>query len=182
MECPLLSRIAPIRGHVTEPVPGLTDELGFPIPSQIKKSRRLIVHDVEHTVSRPVAGLLAGIAKPGGIFAGETHDQDILPAVPIEVVDEGKEVVGVLAHVERVWRIDLVAPVEPGALVPVGPGDHIQVAVPVEIAEGGTLRMKFIGELKAFEVVEQVLIRDHRGCEDHGHAEHEGAEVRWSHG
>ena len=95
MEFPRSSRIFPICFGVSEVAAGATNDLGFVIAIDIGECRRFIINDVEDDMLLPMAFAAARIFIPGSILAGETVNQNVVPAVAIEIISEGKEVVGI---------------------------------------------------------------------------------------
>ena len=94
---------------------------------------------------------LAGILVPIGVGARERHVEHVQPAVAVEVADEGQEVVRVAVGIKGLGRIDLVLLLEVGALVPVGPGHHVQLAVIVEVAVVGPFAEELFAEREFLE-------------------------------
>lgn len=96
----------------------------------------------------PSAALRAGILKPRGIDAGKAEDENIVPPVAVEIVDEGEEVIGVAQRIPRNGGVNVVANFEVGPLPPIRAGDGVEFTIVVEIAEGGALAEKLIVERK----------------------------------
>ena len=120
----------------------------------------------------PVAFAALRVFIPGGDFAGETENQDVVPAVLIEIVSEREKVVRVgVVGAERAFetldrfpcavgllqcerfrrRIVFVAFLVVRPLPPIGTGDDVRLAVVVEVAEAGAFAPELVGELDFLE-------------------------------
>lgn len=81
----------------------------------------------------------AGVLEPRGVVARKAVDEDVVPAVGVEVVGEREEVVGVAEGVEGLGRVVLVPLLELRAREPERPGDDVGRAILVEVADAGPL-------------------------------------------
>ena len=108
----------------------------------------------------PVLGvpLGAGVLVHEGGGAGEAGRQDVVPAVAVEVVHPGEEVVGVPFAVLRLGRVDLVLLRELRPREPVGAVDDVGVTVPVQVADADALGVVLIRELLAIERVDDEIL------------------------
>src|SRR5690606_17105717 len=75
------------------------DDIGPSIAVDVGKRGRLVIDGGQRLMPGPVSLLPRRIFVPVGRGAGETQSQDVRPAVPIEVVTKGKEVVRIAAIV-----------------------------------------------------------------------------------
>jgi hypothetical protein len=111
------------------------DEVGHAVAVDVDEGRRLAAHLLEDVVALPdriARERRPRVARPPRALAGEADEEDVEPAVLVEVVGEGEEVVGVLVRVERVDFGERVALGEVGPGVPVGTRDDVGVTVLVE--------------------------------------------------
>src|SRR5260370_15974297 len=113
----------------------------------------------------PMSVTAFGVFIPSRLLAWEPIDQNIHPAIAIEVIDKTEEVVrvhivgpqsafeacyvffgavGFLASKCGIGGIKLVAFLELGALIPVRTANNVHLPVVVEIAKAGTLSPKLI--------------------------------------
>src|ERR1043165_2822717 len=161
MEGPLGRRVFPIGRRIAEKAAGVADDLRLDIAGEVCPRRGLVVHRVEYEVtlpaSRAVDTRLAGILEPRGVLAGETNDEQVEPAVAVEIIREREKIIrvlvvhtqsalealdddfraiGILALERLRCRIILVALIELRPLPPIRPGDDIVVAVAIEVGEG----------------------------------------------
>src|SRR5437660_9862276 len=96
---------------------------------------RFVIGDLQDQVALPVLVLALGVFVPGGVFAGEADDEDVSPAVAVEVVGEGEEILGIpvrivgLGHEIFASVLVFFASGEVGAFVPVGADDDVHLAV-----------------------------------------------------
>ena len=172
MERPRLRRSSPIRLGIAVSTSGDADQLRLSVAGQVRKRRRLVVRRTEHLVPPPVGPGAFRILEPRGGRAGKPDDEDVVPAVFVEVVGPGKKIVGVLVLLSecalkarhgdgrhrpelqlerRRGRIVLVALREVRALPPPWAGDDVLDAVVVQIAGVGPLAPELIAQLDAFE-------------------------------
>ena len=89
------------------------------------------------------------VFEPRRILAGEAVDEDVVPAVGVEVMAPAEEVVGVPARVERLRGVDLVTLGEGGAGKPPRPRGDVGDAILVEVAHPGPLGDELAVELLA---------------------------------
>ena len=155
VEDPGLRRIVlPDRGIAEKPT-DRADDLGREVAIEIGERRRLVVDLREDAVAWPWPLVPLGVLEPRRILSRKAVDEDVVPAVAVEVVAPAEEVVGVTAGVERLRRVDLVTLGEGGAGKPPWPGGDVGDAVFVEVAHPGPL-----GDEAAVEFVPGE--RDHR--------------------
>src|SRR2546423_4585656 len=98
MKCPRLSRIAPVSLRVSQIAARIENDLRFAVAGQIAPGGRFVVDNIEDFMTHPMFSAVVGhlalrVFVPGSVFSGKTVDQDISPAVLVEVVGEGEEVV-----------------------------------------------------------------------------------------
>ena len=170
-----LGRIVPVRRGIAILTLGDADELRLSVAGQIGKGRRLVVRLIEDLVPHPVPVLALRVLEPRRLLPGEADDQDVVPAVLVEVEGPGEKVVGVLVllaeralearHVDlrhrpelqlerRRRRIVFVTRLEVGSLPPPRAGDDVVHAVVVQVAEAGALAPELVAQLDAFKGVE----------------------------
>src|SRR3954451_21022440 len=106
------------------------------------------------------------IIKPPGLFAGKADNDNIRPAVMIDIVRKCEEVFGILRDVKWHSFVVFVPLGELRAGVPIWTGDDVHYAVVIEVAEVGALAEKLIGELSLLERMQRVLLgAAHRGTQ-----------------
>ena len=123
----------------------VAEQLRFTVAVHVDELRRFAVGDIEDVMDRPGAGLALGVLVDEGRVAGEAEDQDVRPAVSVEVVGVGDEVVGIargavegrLVRALVVRWLDGVgeALLEVRALPDVPAGGDVDVAVVVEVGD-----------------------------------------------
>src|SRR5262245_13018496 len=96
MERPRLCRIGRIEIGITVLAFRDAHEFRLAVAGEIGKRRRFVVGVLEDLVTGPVAVLALRILEPGGVLPRKADDQDVLPAVLVEVERPGKEIVRVL--------------------------------------------------------------------------------------
>src|SRR6185437_14668072 len=100
VELPRLSRVAPIRLCIPGSAAGQADQHGLPGAQQIAEGGRFIIGDIKDLMSNPMpigrSGLAARILIPARVFARESDDQDVVPAIVFEAVGKGEEVLRIL--------------------------------------------------------------------------------------
>jgi len=87
-----------------------------------------------------------------GGFARISDDQDILPSVIIEVVDEGSKVVQIAVRVKFCCGINLMFGDEVMPGIPIGSTDQIHFSIIIQITESRALRIKLIRKVDFFTV------------------------------
>lgn len=145
-------------------------------------------------VAVPVAGFALRVLEPPRLEAGKAQHDDVGPAVAVQVMGEGEEVVGVgvvraqpafearhllvlpvggLAREGRFARRRsarggrvFVARFEIRAGIPIGAGDHVQLAVAVDVRYMCPLAPKLVGEPELLPGMQRV-VRGGRGGERH---------------
>ena len=137
------------RGGKPENAAGVEDELRLAVAGDVEEIRGLVVDDRMDEVLGPSplgglhgGGVAAGVFEPSHLLAGPLVDEDVEPAVAVDVADAGHEVVGVLVGVEILGGVDLVAFLEFRSGIPVGAVDGVAVAILVDVADPGRLGMK----------------------------------------
>ena len=173
MPGPRLLGRAPVDHRVAEPILVLAHQLGPAVADEIRKVGRLVVDALEHHVLWPVPSRPAWVLVPRRVLAGEADHQHVVPAVGVEVVHEGEEVVGVHARLERCRRIQLVHLRELRALVPERTRHDVGLAVPVEVAKGRPLAEEPRLELLLREGADLVLGGEGRAEDDERECFHE---------
>src|SRR5262245_22819866 len=100
---PLLGRLVPVRLRIAEIADHVRallearvkDQLRFPVAGEISKRGRFVVGVINREMLFPVTFLAAGVLVPIRRSAGEAEDQNVVPAIFVEVVSEGEKVVRV---------------------------------------------------------------------------------------
>ena len=163
--------------RVLDGIAGVAEELRLAVAVDVDELRGFTVGDVEDVMNGPGAGFALRVLVDEGGVTGETEDQDVLPAVGVEVVGVGDEVVGVprgavegrLVRALLVRRLDRVADalLEIRALPDVPTGSDVDMAVMVEV-----------GDRAAFgdEVLREGLFVERDGAGDGTAAEQDGEE------
>ena len=207
VKLPNLRRVGGIGLGIAEESLGIAHQFRQSVAVDVFELRRFVVHHIKRQVPGPVAGLSPWVLEPESIFAGHADDEDVRPAVAVEVGGPGEEIVGVgVVRAERAFvsgnrRLAAVgllaleglggwpvfrAHLEIGTRPPVGPIDDIVDAIVVEVAEAGSLRPEFRRELDLVERVEQVVRGGGRerqasdSGERGGHFEHPPSVTTWT--
>ena len=160
---PALLRVLPVDGRVAEAILELADQFGSAVAVQVREGRRFVVDAVEHDVGGPAPLFAARVLVPRRLLAREADHQHVVPAVGIEVVHEGEEVVRVVGCRERRWRIQLARARELGTRIPERAGDDVHVAVAVEVAVGSPFAQELVTQLLLVERAH--LLGARRRCE-----------------
>ena len=87
---------------------------------------------------------------PEALFAGEADDDDVSPAVAVDVDGEGEHVLGIG---EGINGVRLRVGVLDGEIRPVpygGAGDDVELSVVIEVAEGRAFGKELTGEPALF--------------------------------
>lgn len=152
MENPGLGGIGRIgAGPAQTTIGGDVYQLGNAIAIEVNKSWRLAVDMINNLVLRPESVGALRILKPGCILAGEVDDQNVRPAVMVEVIYEGKKIVGRIERVEGDRRIDRSLLLKSRPCIPVGSCDDVQDTITVEVANRCAFRKEIAAELGASE-------------------------------
>ncbi len=184
-EFPLCRRIAPVRRGVAKVALIIADDLGFAVAGKVDERRRLVVHVIEHGVTLPVLLLALRIEVKIGGRVRQAIGQHVIPSVAVEVVSEREEVVGGISvaasegtletgklHLPALLvfglrgfgrRINLMTLRKVRPLPPVGSGNGIGPAVPVEIAQRRPLAPVMLVQLLLLEAVQREIRTD--GCQ-----------------
>src|SRR5690606_10256181 len=85
--------------------PGMKDQLWFPIAGQVGIGGRFIIDDGMCQMLFPVPLFVLRVGVPECFFARETNDQNIGPLVFVDVVSEGKKVIGIAVDTPFLDRI-----------------------------------------------------------------------------
>src|SRR5882724_9883843 len=96
MKFPWPGRFGPVRFSIAVRAFGTTDELRFAVAVDIGESGRFIVRLIKHDMLRPMALGAFGIFVPGSLLSGKSDDQDVVPPILVEVINESKKVVRVI--------------------------------------------------------------------------------------
>ena len=142
--------------RVLDGVAGVAEELRLAVAVDVDELGGFAVGDVEDVMNGPRAGFALRVLVDEGGVAWEAEDQDVRPAVGVEVVGVGDEVVGIargavegrLVRALLVRRLDRVA----DALLEVGPfpdvptGGDVDVAVMVEVGDRATFGDEVLGQ------------------------------------
>ena len=148
---PFLGRFGPVRGEPTEPATCAAHDLRFAVACDVGKDGRFVVHHVGDDVHGPrFVVVRAGVQVKTCFFAWEAEDENVVLLIGIEVVDVGKEVVGVAMDAEDLRLVVSVLRFKCGAFPPEWTGDHIGLAVAIDVADGGTFGIKVTVKLLAF--------------------------------
>ena len=166
---PLLRRMRPIRRRgVADVVAHEADQLRLAVAQKVAEAGRFVIRGINHSMPRPEAFLVLGILVPIRLGAGETDNDNIRPAVAVDVEGESEEIFrvaipdaqraleavnggffpgGVGRFEGMLGRPVWVAYFEIRAFVPERPGNDVRVAVVVEIGEIGPLAPELIRDL-----------------------------------
>ena len=93
MKLPWLGRLAPVRLGIAVKPFRTTDQLRFAIPVDVGECGRLVVRLVEHHMLRPKDFAALRVFIPGRFLTGKTNDQNVIPAIAIEIISKSKEII-----------------------------------------------------------------------------------------
>ena len=160
-------------------IAGVAEELRLAVAVDVDELRGFAVGDVEDIMNGPGAGFALRVFVDEGRVAREAEDQDVRPAVAIEIVGVGDKVVGVagggiegrLVHALVMRRLDRVADalLEVGALPDVPTGGNVDVAVMVEVGD----RAAFGDEVLGQGLLVEADLGSGGACEERGQGEGE---------
>ena len=142
--------------RVLDGVARVAEELRLAVAVDVDELGGFAVGDVEDVMNGPRAGFALRVLVDEGGVAWEAEDQDVRPAVGVEVVGVGDEVVrvargaveGRLVRALLVRRLDGVADalLEVGTLPDVPTGGDVDVAVMVEVGDRATFGNEVLGQ------------------------------------
>lgn len=142
--------------RVLHAIARVAEELRLAVAIDVDELRGFTVGDIEDIMNCPGAGFALRVLVDEGGVAGETEDQDVLPAVGVEVVGVGDEVIGVagravegrLVRALLVRRLDGVGDtlLEVGAFPDVPAGGDVDVAVMVEVGDRAAFGDEVLGQ------------------------------------
>src|SRR6266545_8328890 len=92
MPLPRPARIIPARLRVAVGTFRAADNLRFAVTGDVGEGWRFVVRYVQRDMLLPVAFAALRVFIPGGDFAGKTENQDVVPALLIEIVGEREKV------------------------------------------------------------------------------------------
>ena len=159
-----------------------TNQFWIFVASDVRECGRFVVGDVEHDVLRPVAVGTLGILKPRGRFTRKADDQDVVPAVLVEIMSEREKIVRVFVfHSQRALetfdgllggvgrfafeglggRIIFMPLCEIRSFIPIRAGDDVGLAVAIEVAERRAFAPELVGELGLLEGVQRIIPGEH---------------------
>src|SRR5262245_59618305 len=95
MKLPWTLRRAPDRGGIAILTFGDANELGFAVAGQVGKGGRFVIRLIETLVSLPMAFSAFGIFEPRSVLAGKADDQNVVPAILVEVISPGEKIIRV---------------------------------------------------------------------------------------
>ncbi len=121
--------------------------------------RRLVADLVEDLVPGPVLRVVprAWVLIHIGRGAGKASGEDVVPAVAVEVIHPGKEVIGVSFAVLGLGCVDLVLLLELRSREPVGAIHDVDVAVLIQVAGPDAFGVVLACESLTIEGVDEVL-------------------------
>ena len=142
--------------RVLDGVAGVAEELRLAVAVDVDELGGFAVGDVEDVMNGPRAGFALRVLVDEGGVAWEAEDQDVRPAVGVEVVGVGDEVVGIargavegrLVRALLVRRLDRVADalLKVGTLPDEPTGGDVDVAVMVEVGDRATFGDEVLGQ------------------------------------
>src|SRR6266542_81652 len=178
MELPGAGGVAPIRFGVAVSALGAADNLRFTVAGEVGERRRFVVGHIENDVLLPMTFAALRVLIPGGDITGETENQNVVPAVLVEIAGEGKKVVRIsVVAAERPFkavdgllsalgvlfleglrrRIIFVAFLEVRPFIPERARNDVPFAVVVEVAEVRALAPELVAEPGLLKGVQKVI-------------------------
>src|SRR5580765_7591732 len=105
MKFPGSARVFPIGFGVAQIAARAANDLGFAVPSDIGEAGRFVVENVEDNMALPVAFAPFGVFVPGGFFARKAVNENVGPAILVEVVRKEEKAVGIsIVHAEAAFE------------------------------------------------------------------------------
>src|SRR6266478_3153584 len=166
------SRILPVGGGVTDISAGTAKNVGLAIAIDVRKPRRLVVNNIKNNMLLPMSFAALGVFIPGGLFSRKAVNQNISPAVAIEIIGEHEEAfrIGVVCtqtafkagncFFSAIYLLTFESGIGGGILVPLfevrpfvpkGTRHNIHFPIVIEITEVSSLGPELIGKLDFFE-------------------------------
>ena len=163
----------------------MAEELRLAVTIDVDEVGRLAVGDVEDVMPSPVAGLALRIFEDEGGLARQAVDQDVGPAIAIEVIGELDEVVGVAgsSSVGRLARAGGVVALrgvgelllEVRSAPNVATSRHVRMAVVVEVGDRAAFGYEVLGQgLLVERQIGADADAEGRGQEEGGEESHGG--------
>ena len=94
-----------------------------------------------------------GILVPVGHASGHANGENVRMTIPIEIMRDREEKIGVVPDVKGSGRRVGVTFPKIRSRVPIGPGNNILGAISIDISEAGPLAEELFREDQAFEAV-----------------------------
>src|SRR5260221_1200053 len=101
MKFPGPIRAFPIRFGIADITARATKNFGFAIPGDVHKSRRFIVHHIEDDMPLPMSLAALWIFVPRRILSWKTVNQDVGPAVAVEIVGKLEKIIGIGVYLSQ---------------------------------------------------------------------------------
>src|ERR1700722_6427155 len=183
VENPFLLRMPGIRSGITQIIAGNANQHRLPVSQEIAENGRFVVRRVNNRMTLPKALLVLRVLVPKRLLTGEPDDDDVRPAVAVDVRGKGEEILrvsivdtkpalesGDCGHFPPLvggaegllGRAVGVAGFEIRPFIPERAGDDVHVAIVVEISEIRALAPKLIRQLY-FAEGGQALLRPGQG-------------------
>ena len=180
MKLPRQRRVVRHLRGVAKVTARVANDVRFPVAIDVRKRRRFVVHLIVNDVPLPRTFLTLRILKPRRLLAGEAIDQNIRPAVRVEIAHKGEEIVrvsvlrpkrpleawngflfsvGTGASERLLRRIKLMPRLEIRPFIPIRPGDDVHFAIAIEVPEARALAPEMFAELELPKAVQDAVFR-----------------------
>src|SRR5262249_28128293 len=144
----------------------------FAVAGDVSEGGRFVVGGFEYNMLLPGPIDPFGIFKPGGLFAGKSNDQDVVPAILVEVDAKSEKVIRIgIVDTQRAFesfdglfasiglfvfegprrRIIFVTLFKIGSFVPIRAGNDVHFSIVVKIAESRAFTPKLVAQLRFLE-------------------------------
>jgi hypothetical protein len=149
-ERPFLRGFVPVGSKPAKAAARAANKLGFAVAGDVGEHRRFVVDHLSHEVHRPGGVVMhTRIQVQPCLLAGESKHQDVIFPVGVEIVNIGEEVIRVPLDAEGLGRVERLLLLEGRSLPPEWPGDDVRLAVAIDVADCGSLGVKFRMQLLA---------------------------------
>src|SRR2546427_3698660 len=91
VEGPGRGGMSPVALSITDVAARTAQYLRLTVAGQVDETGRLVIEHIKNNVTLPVSFTAFGVFVPGGFFAGKAIDENVGPAIVVEVISERKK-------------------------------------------------------------------------------------------